>query len=70
MKINEITESSLFLNKIKDYAKAHYSDAADETEAVLLLFAKSLKHAEEDDRRQDSDIDQLKQEIEQLKRTT
>ena len=70
MKSHEFTrldEKSMMLDKLKSYAKTHYSDTENETEALLLLFARSLKHAEEDDRRQDKQIDDLKSEIGAIK---
>ena len=72
----QLNESSL-INKLKKFAKTHYSDADDETDALLTLFARSLQHAEEDDHRQDTEIallkqefNKLKQEINKLKRTS
>ena len=67
--IMQLNESSL-INKLKKFAKTHYSDADDETDALLTLFARSLQHAEEDDHRQDTEIALLKQEINKLKRTS
>lgn len=64
--ITQLTESSLVLDKLKKFAKSHYSDTEDEIEALLLLFARSLQHAEADDHRQDDEIQQLQQKIEQL----
>jgi hypothetical protein len=68
MKVREIilTERAMFLDKVKQFAKGHYPDAENETEALLLLFAKSLKHAEEDDHRQDVEIANLKQLFNQV----
>lgn len=69
MKMNELVqldEKAMLLDKVKKFAKAHYSDADDETEALLLLFARSLKHAEEDDRRQDAEISKISQAVTQL----
>ena len=68
--ITQLTESSLLLDKLKKFAKTHYSDAEDETEALLTLFARSLQHAEEDDHRQDKEIALLKQEINKIKRSS
>lgn len=69
MKMHEIThlnESSLVLDKLKKFAKSHYSDTEDEIEALLLLFARSLQHAEADDHRQDAEIQELQQQVSQL----
>jgi polyhydroxyalkanoate synthesis regulator phasin len=66
MKIREIirlNESSMIVDKLKKFAKTHYSDAEDENEALLTLFARSLQHAEEDDNRQDTEIDKLKNDV-------
>lgn len=73
MKVNEIidlNETSATLDKLKKFAKAHYSDTETEEEALLTLFARSLKHAEDDDHRQDVEIDQLKQEVDKIKRSS
>lgn len=70
MKIREIirlNESSMIIDKLKKFAKTHYSDAEDENEALLTLFARSLQHAEEDDNRQDVEIEKLKNDLDNLK---
>lgn len=59
----KLDEASMLLDKLKKYAKSHYSDTENETEALLTLFARSLQHAEEDDNRQDNDINKLKNDV-------
>ena len=61
-----LTESSMEIAKLKRYAVNHYPDAADETEALMILFARSLKHAEEDDRRQDNELKSLHKNVDDL----
>lgn len=73
MKIREIirlNESSMIVDKLKKFAKTHYSDAEDENEALLTLFARSLQHAEEDDNRQDVEIEKLKNDVNILSNQT
>lgn len=73
MKIREIirlNESSMIVDKLKKFAKTHYSDAEDENEALLTLFARSLQHAEEDDNRQDMEIQKLKNDLDNLKKSS
>lgn len=62
MQIKDIllNEVSTYINKLKKAAKNHYPEAESDDEALLYWLARSVEHAEEDDLRQDSAIDQLR----------
>lgn len=68
MKIHElITEESEMIKSLKSFAKTHYTDVSDDTEALMLFFARSLMHAKEDDERQNHDIKDLQNQISDIK---
>ena len=69
MKISDLnlTEDRAILDRLKNFAKTHYSDAKNENEALLLLFARSLMHSEEDSKKHDLEIAELKNDVNLLK---
>ena len=68
MKINDvlINETSTYVSSLKKYARGHYPDETNDQDALAHLFSRSVHHAEEDDSRQDTEIQELKTQIAHL----
>ena len=64
--IDNLFETSADIKHATEKAKSHYFDVKDDNEALLHLLIRSVKHAEQDDRRQFAEITELKNRLTEL----
>jgi len=57
------------LNKMLNFAKLHYPNSPNMQAAFMKYVQRALKHSEQDDREQDTKLDILDKEVDQLQRT-